>query len=310
MDVSSRGWKSLRFERARGQVDAQVDVRLELADALGDHLQTGEIELDGPIGPFGGGEQGARVGDRGALGRTDQALVADRLAGRQREDRLIDRTEHLVGQDRTDHLGQVLDRAIVGRDAVSTRIEGRGVRPAVALAPVERGVGVAVEQAALVARRRECRDPDRQRERVDRMGWVAAVESPGEETARDRQAAVDIGAREQDRELVSTDPERTIVPAQGRLDDLADRDQESVSARVAALVVDALEVVDIDEQQGEGRARAFGVLQLADELLLEASVIAEAGQAVEQRILPSAPVQLAKPRVLATELVDVAHQRS
>src|SRR4029079_19728637 len=105
--------EQLRFERARGQVDAQVDVRLELADAVGDHLQAGEIELDGPIGPFGGGEQGARVGDRGAFGPEGQARVADQLAGRQREDRLVDGPEHLVGQDRTDSLRQVLDRAII-----------------------------------------------------------------------------------------------------------------------------------------------------------------------------------------------------
>ena len=142
------------------------------------------------------------------------------------------------------------------------------------------------------------------------MGWIAAIEGTGEETARDGQAAVDIGARKEDRELVATDPERAIVAAQRRLDDLADRDEEPVAAGMAAFVVDALEVVDIDEQQRERRFRASGVLQLTGELLLEASVIAESSQAVEQRILPSAAIQLAQPRVLVTEQVDIAQQRS
>ena len=90
----------------------------------------------------------------------------------------------------------------------------------------------------------------------------------------------------------------------------ADRRQQLVAAGVAALVVDALEVVDVDQQERQRRAAPDGALELAGELLLERSVVAEAGQAVEQRILARPPVQLTQSRVLRRQPPDVAQERA
>ena len=67
-----------------------------------------------------------------------------------------------------------------------------------------------------------------------------------------------------------------------------------VPAGVAALVVDPLEVVEVEEQQGE---RIVAVLRLGDQpgqLLLEGTVVAEPGQGVEQRGEPGTIVFLSE----------------
>ena len=66
-------------------------------------------------------------------------------------------------------------------------------------------------------------------------------------------------------------------------------------------IVDLLEVVDVDDQQGQWRLVVPGGRHLGVELLLERSMVAEAGQAVTQRIESSAVVSLAQIRPLRLE---------
>ena len=137
----------------------------------------------------------------------------------------------------------------------------------------------------------------------------AAVERAGEHPSRDGQAGLDVGVRQDHGELVAADPEGAVAAAEGAHRDAPDRGQQLVAHRVAVLVVDLLEVVHVDQQQGQRRLVAGGVLQLAAELLLEGAVVAEPGQAVEQRVLAGPPVQVQQPGAVVLEALDVADDR-
>ena len=75
-------------------------------------------------------------------------------------------------------------------------------------------------------------------------------------------------------------------PAHGR--------QRVVATGMAALVVDPLQVVEVEQQQGERVLAALGVRDQASQLLLEGAVVAEPGQGIEQRGQPRAVVLLAE----------------
>src|SRR4051795_4976151 len=68
------------------------------------------------------------------------------------------------------------------------------------------------------------------------------------------------------RELVSTEPERLASLPQARRD-LAEHE---IADRVPEAVVDALQVVEVDEAEGEGRALVLRVHELALQPLVEA----------------------------------------
>ena len=86
-------------------------------------------------------------------------------------------------------------------------------------------------------------------------------------------------AREHDGELVTAEPVRLADPAQ-----LArDVSEHAVADRMAVAVVDLLEVVEVEEADGQRLARGRGLLELDLELLLEVTVVAETGQRVGQR---------------------------
>jgi hypothetical protein len=60
---------------------------------------------------------------------------------------------------------------------------------------------------------------------------------------------------------------------------------------VATRVVDDLEVVDVDQDQRERQVHPLRHLELAGQLVLERSVVAQAGEPVHERVVPGAAVQ-------------------
>ena len=98
------------------------------------------------------------------------------------------------------------------------------------------------------------------------------------------------GPRHDDRELVAADPERPIAPAQVGRDRRAGVAQDLVPDRVAASVIDQLEVVEIDDRERELLSIPDGARPLALDLLLERPMIAQARQRVAQRFRPRAIV--------------------
>ena len=110
-----------------------------------------------------------------------------------------------------------------------------------------------------------------------------------------------VAAGQQQSEFVAAEPVRAIRPPEVRPHDLGDGPEQLVARRMTLAIVDLLEVVDIDDQQGQWRLVVPGGRHLGVELLLERPMVAEAGQAVTQRIEPSPVVGLAQIRPLRLE---------
>ena len=281
-----------RFERPRREVDAEIRVVGELPDAGRHDLQAEQIQLDDLVGRLRRGEQRARIGEGRAVTWSDKPLESHRPTRLQREDRLVDRPERSAGQHLR-HVGRQLRKRARGRGIlVVAGVEGDDGRPAVTLAPVQSRVGLAKELVRLGARFRVGADTDRQRERLDWCTGVSATERRGQDPPSDGETDLEVGIRQEDRELVPTDPEGSIIPAHDRRRDLTHGDEQTVPRRVPMTVVDGLQPVDVEQHEGEWRALPAGLLELARQLVLEGAMVAEAGQAVEQGGPPGLAVEL------------------
>ena len=146
---------------------------------------------------------------------------------------------------------------------------------------LELRLGVGVHRARVEAVLRAARALRRVHRRVgagDQLGVAAAVGVHGDaDRARDHdlaalglvrlrealdQAVGDVGdallrrhVAEQEQELVAADAGDDVLAARHRLQALADLLEDEVADRVAVGVVDRLEAVEVDEQQGEPAAR-------------------------------------------------------
>ena len=78
---------------------------------------------------------------------------------------------------------------------------------------------------------------------------VAAREGACQHASGDRQARLEVGSREQHGEFVAADAERPVATTDRAHRDPSDGREQVVTGRVAALIVDLLEVVDVHEQQ-------------------------------------------------------------
>ena len=157
---------------------------------------------------------------------------------------------------------------------------------------------MAVQQAALDARRREGGNADRQRERLGRVRRIAAAEPAGEDPAGDGQAGVDVSARQDDREFVAADPERAVVAPQRAVTVRPTDFRSSSPLAWPRSSLTRLRSSTSISRSDSGEPPRTGHVELAGELFLERSMVSEAGQAVEQQILARLSVQLTQSRVL------------
>ena len=95
---------------------------------------------------------------------------------------------------------------------------------------------------------------------------------------------VRVGAGHDDRELVATDPERAVAAPQVRGDGRPGRADDGVADRVAARVVDLLEVVEVHDRERQRLVVAGRRRPLALHLLLERAVVAQSRQRVAERL--------------------------
>ena len=102
----------------------------------------------------------------------------------------------------------------------------------------------------------------------------------GAQPLRVLESAPRAGAGEDDGELVAADPVRLVRAAHRRAQRVGQRADALVAGLVAVRVVVRLEIVEIDQHQGQRQARARGVLQLAREILVEHAVVAQAGERI------------------------------
>ena len=167
-----------------------------------------------------------------------------------------------------------------------------------------------VEEVAHRARQREGRDPDREGERFDRAtALVAAVERAREHPTSHHETRLDVGVGEDHGEFVPADAERPVAPPDRVGRHVTERREQLVARRVAAFVVDLLEIVDVHEEQGQVGAVTCGLVELPAELLLERAVVAEPGQPIEERVLACATVEVRQSSAVVLETLDVAQDR-
>ena len=118
-----------------------------------------------------------------------------------------------------------------------------------------------------------------------------------------------VGVRQDDRELVAAGAERAVAVAERVADRVRHAEQELVAGGVALAVVDDLEVVEVDEQEGDRDLVAPEEVELAVELLLERAVVPEAGQPVVERVLARLAVEDLELRLRLGKAVERAQER-
>jgi hypothetical protein len=172
----------------------------------------------------------------------------------------------------------------------------------VALAPEQRRVGLRVEGVAVAGMTGDRADARRERHGQRCLAGPRFAIEAGSQQPPDRELApLRIGAGHDDRELIAADPEGPVGATQvaghrhGRLA------EKVVTDRVAARVVDALEVVEVEQGQGQWLAGADGARPLALHLLLECPVIAETGQRVTKGLGASPVVRVLQDSASALE---------
>ncbi len=106
----------------------------------------------------------------------------------------------------------------------------------------------------------------------------------GEEPADDTEGGLRLGCGQKERELVAADSEGTVGAAQRGPDEAADGGQQLVAGGMSLAVVEALEIVEVEDGQRERPPVAGRLGDLANELLLEGPVVAEAGERIEARV--------------------------
>ena len=121
---------------------------------------------------------------------------------------------------------------------------------------------------------------------------------------------LDVGVRQDHGEFVAADSKGAVAAPDGTQRDATHRREELIAEGVPLLVIDLLEVVHVHEQQGQGRAVSRGLLELAAEFLLEGAMVAQPGQAVEERVLAGLTVQVDQARPLIFHLLQVAQDRA
>ena len=215
--------------------------------------------------------------------RPDQALEPARGPGRQVVDRLEDGPDRAGRRDPGDERGRLGRRTRVGGALVTLRVVDGHARAAVALPPEQRRVGLAVERVAVAGLAGDAADPGRER---DHRGLASRSASPSRQAASRRRIVVcapsAVGAGHDDRELVATDPEGPVGSAQVGGDGRRRLAQQPIADRVAARVVDPLEVVEIDDGQRQRLSVPRRRRPLALHLFLERAMVAEARQRVAQ----------------------------
>ena len=85
------------------------------------------------------------------------------------------------------------------------------------------------------------------------------------------------------RELVAADPVRAVTTAEALAQGPGQRLQAFVAGLVPASVVDGLEIVEVDHDQGEPASGANPTLQITGQVLVKGAMVVQSGEGVGQR---------------------------
>jgi len=250
-------------------------------------VQAGDVELRRSSGRLGRLEHRARIGESAVRERANQPFEAAGHTRRQVIDRLEDRSDPARRRDprnqrRQFRLGSRRQRAVVALGVVDGH-----AGPAVMLAPEQGRIGLVVERVAVARATGDLADTRRERDGDPLATFGTAVEAGGQEPPDDRVGLLGVGARHDDRELVATDAECPVGAAQVGGDGGRGLAQDPVTDRVPVRVVDALEIVEVDDRQDEWLVVPDRGRPLTLHLLLEGAMVAEPGQGVAQGLCAS-----------------------
>jgi hypothetical protein len=95
-----------------------------------------------------------------------------------------------------------------------------------------------------------------------------------------------VGLRKEESELFATDAAGHVDLSDAGLEDVAKGAQYPIADRMAERIVDDLEVVDVDDDDGEGPPVAAGSVEFLAEAIEEETVVLEAGEGIGDREHP------------------------
>ena len=182
-----------------------------------------------------------------------ERLGGDDLAGADGDDRLVVGDE-LAGVQRGEEL--VARRRLGQRVRVHVRRERAHLALAGLLRAVHRDVGVAHQVVGVHAGAgARGGDADRRAHPARLAGDRDGLGEQRDDPVRDLLAVALVGVLEQDRELVAAQPRGQVGRPHAAADPLGGGHQHGVAGGVAGVVVDALEVVEVEEEHGAGAVR-------------------------------------------------------
>ncbi|MET4174052.1 hypothetical protein ABIB99_005156 [Bradyrhizobium sp. LA6.1] len=219
--------------------------------------------------------------------RPRRELRQDFEAGGVLAHRVHDRLEHQV------HLGaeiggaeQVLDDAAAADLGLELAREDHGAAAQMALGVIERVVGAFIERFGAGRRAWEQREADRAGQ--PGMGGVELVgqlDLFADALAEPHQIVIFGIAAHHEAELVAAEPGKFHPLRAEALANFADAapgfDQDAIADRVAVIVVDRLEAVEVDDPHRDANAPALGVGEGARQLGEEAAAVRQLGEGIE-----------------------------
>jgi hypothetical protein len=274
----------LRRSQGRG---AQVDRQEAALRAFGRReRRPNSLRLERPAQPEAVGlrEPPRRRQGRLAL-ETGQRLEADRLAAGQGDDRLEDRV-HGVGA--RDQLRELL-ALLLGHHEDVFGVVAAGSPPTRLLRPGKRSVGELEQRAGVAGILGKAGYPGRAVQRSAHRGRRLDGRSRGFGQSKCARA---LGVGHHQSEFVAADSSHHTDVAHGRAQARGRVVEKPVTKRVPARVVDALEVVYVEDGDGERTLVPPSPLKLRAQYLLEAAVVGQAGERIAVGQLLEAPVVL------------------
>ena len=169
----------------------------------------------------------------------------------------------------------LVERRLPARDPVAPAVLGRVQRDVGAAQQIG---GRAVRQVGHADRYRHARQRDvvmPQRQRADALAQQVEANA----------CLLDRGARQQQRQLLAADAAGQVVRAHEAAQLARHGLQHFVAGLVPEGVVERLEVIDVEQRQGQVVAGALGARDLAAQRVVEVAAVVQAGQPVAHRLL-------------------------
>ena len=231
-------------------------------------------------GPLGHADEGAGRDGHVAVDQADQRLGAGDPAGVEVEQRLEVQLEVVVLQGGLDPGLPLHPRARARLHRRAVVEHGEPVAPGI-LGVVHQHVGQGQHVLGALGRAGEGDHADAGGDpAVDALERAAVGAHPLDHGIGDLLRGLAVGVGQQDGELVTTEPGDEVLLAQRPPQHRRGRHDQLVAGVVAPGVVDLLEVVEVEQQQGAARAGAGAQVEVLGQGRVEATTVGQPGEHV------------------------------